>query len=646
MAGVGKSTLALRYAGELAPGYPDGQLYVNLRGFDATAPPMDPLDALRDMLEGLGVPALGMPSSVDARSGLLRSLLSKKQVLLVLDNAHDYRQVEPLLPGAGPSQVIITSRNLMPGLAAFRQAQPIRVEPFDDEEVVEFLTQRLSANRSSDRDAMIRLGRACGGLPLALAIVAARSAANPAFPLDLLVREFTQERTTLASLNAGSAELDLSTVFSWSHRALSEAALRTFAVLSAHPGSEISSAAAVSISALEPKRAHEVLTELTLANVLRETRPGRFVFHDLLREYALSLLEDRAPEASARTVAHYVRSTRQAILSFGQPPVAPVDDTLPGVVPETFASSRDATRWYAEERHVLHEVCRLAVDMGDYRSALMLMLDWRPMSQAVDARHDMLPFAAIAIQAAEHIDEPVLRAECFRDVGSNFAQTGQPERARTYLDLAAATYEQVGDRLGQANVYRSLALTVVMHTNDRIELLRESVVIARQFGDEQILATSLQALGVGLLWGGRFEDALGAYAECASITATLPNLAYLESHVLSGRASALAGAGRLDESASEAARALELFRREGEQGGELRLLRIHGDTLTALGRTQEAAESWRRFLTIATGPELVRETNYIDDDTPGSVTIDRVSAKLAELAAATGPASLDRRESP
>lgn len=632
MAGVGKTTLALHYAQELAHQYPDGQLYLNLRGFDATAPPTEPSDALRDMLEGLGVPSPGQPESVDARSGLLRSILSEKQVLVLLDNARDYQQVEPLLPGAGASRVIITSRNWMPGLAAFHQAQPIQLEPFDDEEVAEFFSQRLSASRViHDRDAVIRLGRVCGGLPLALAIVAARASANPAFPLDLLVREFTQERNPLESLNAGSDDLDLGTVFSWSHQALSDTAARTFALLSAHPGPEISTAAAVSISALDPRRAREVLTQLTLASVLRATGPGRFAFHDLVREYALSLLADDAREASARLVNHYVRSTRQALLSFGQPPVAPVDDTVPGIVPATFASSRDATRWYTEERSVLHQVCRLASSLGDHRSALMLMLDWRPMSQAVDARHDMRPFTALAIQAAEHVDQPALRAECFRDVASTFARTGQPERARTYFDLAAATFEQSGDRVGQANVSRSMAVTLVMDASDRVELLRESVAIARQLGDQPILATSLHALGLGLFWDGRFDDALAAFADCATITATVPGLAYLEPHVLSGRSRALAGADRLEESADEAARALELLRGEGETHGELRLLRSHGDALTALGRTREAAEAWRRFLTLATSPELVRETNAIDDDTDGSVTIDRVNAKLAEL---------------
>ncbi|HEY3609865.1 MAG TPA: BTAD domain-containing putative transcriptional regulator [Pseudonocardiaceae bacterium] len=632
MAGVGKTTLALRYAAELAHAYPDGQLYVNLRGFDATAAPTAELDALGDMLEGLGVPWRGQPESVGGRAGLLRSILSQKQVLVVLDNAHDYRQVESLLPGAGASRAIVTSRNGLPGLVAFNHARLIQLEPFDDDEVVEFFSHRLATSTvGADHDAMIRLGRLCAGLPLALAIVAARAAATPDFPLDLLVRQFTLERTPLECLNAGSADLDLGTVFSWSRRGLSEDAAHTFAALSVHPGPEMSTAAAVSMSGLGPRRAREVLTELTLASVLREIRSGRFVFHDLVREYALSLLGDDALAVSARLVDHYVRSTRNAIITFGQPAVAPVDETRPGIVAETFAASRDATRWYTEERHVLHQVCRLALSLGDHRAALLLMLDWRPMSQAVDARHAMLPFAELAIKAAEHVDEPALRAECYRDVASNFARTGQPERARTWFDRAAATFEQAGDRVGKANVYRSMAVTLAMDPGDRVELLRESVAIARELDDQPLLANSLHSLGLGLLWAGRFHDALTAFAECAAITPTVPGLSYLEPYVRSGRSRALAGAGRLTESADEAASALELLRRADESKGELRLLRSHGDVLTALGRTREAADAWRRFLAIARSPELVQETNALDDDTDGSVTIDRIKAKLAAL---------------
>ena len=634
MAGVGKTALALRYADELAPEFPDGQLYVNLRAFDATASPTEPLDALRDMLEGLGVRSQRLPESVDARSGLLRSILSEKQVLVVLDNAHDYQQVEPLLPGAGSSRVIITSRNRMPGLAAFHQAQPIELEPFDDLEVVEFFSQRLPSSRvEDDRDAMLHLGRVCGRLPLALAIVAARATANPEFPLDLLVRECTLEPTPLTYLNAGSANLDLGTVFSWSHRRLSEEAAQTFSLMSAHTGPEVSTAAAMSISALDPQRTRAVLTELTVAHVLQEVRPGRFAFHDLIREYALGLLGDRATQAASRLVNHYVRSARQAFLTFGRPGIAAVDNTEPSVVPETFTSSSEAIRWYLDERHVLHQVCYLAASLSDHRSALLLMLDWRPMSQAVDVRRDMLPFAELALRAAEHVDEPVLRAECFRDVAATLARCGQPERARTYFDLAAATFEQIGDHGGQANVYRNIANTLSMDSLDRVEFLRRSVAIAREIDDQPILATSLVSLGTALEVCGKFDDALVVLDEGALITAGIPALAWLHPIALTDRSTALAAAGRLEESAAEATRALELLRREGDTNTEISLLLSHGDVLTDLGRTHEAAEMWRRFLALAHDPESVRETSEYDFDLDGSEVIDRVKDKLAALTA-------------
>ena len=569
---------------------------------------------------------------MDARSGLLRSILAEREVLVVLDNAHGYRQVEPLLPGDGASRVIITSRAAMPGLAAFHQAHLLTVEPFDDDEAVEFFNQRLDTSRASnDRDAIIRLGRACGGLPLALAIVAARATANPEFPLDLLVREFTHEQTPLTSLNAGSADLDLGTVFSWSHRGLSEEAAHTFALLSAHPGPEISTAAAVSLSALDPRRTRAVLTELTLAHVLQEVRPGRFAFHDLIREYALELLADEAPEAAARLVNHYLRSTREAYLTYGRPGIAPIDDTVPDVVPETFGSNADANRWYLDERHVLHQVCRLAARLGDHRAALLLMLDWRPMSQIVDVRRDMLPFAELALEAVEHVDESVLRAECFRDVAATFARCGQPERARTYFDRAAATFEEIGDRVGEANVYRNMAVTLTMEPLDRVDLLRKSVAIAREIDDQPILATSLSTLGTAFTETGRFDDALATLDESASITANIPTLSWLHAVVLGHRPTALAGAGRLEESAAEALRALELLRREGDTMSEIALLLHCGDTLTALGRTHEAAEVWRRFLALAHSPEIARETVEFNRDLDGAAVIEDVKAKLAAL---------------
>jgi DNA-binding SARP family transcriptional activator len=630
MAGVGKTTLAQRYAAEIAPDYPDGQLYANLRGFDATAAPTNPHDAVRDMLEGLGVPAQIQPNSLDACTGMLRSILAERRVLIVLDNAHDYHQVEPLLPGAGASRAIITSRNQIPGLTAFHQATALHLEPFDDEEVVDFFRQRLPPDRA-DHYAITRLGKTCGGLPLALAIVAARAAANPGFPLDLLVREFAQEQTPLTALNAGSADLDLDTVFSWSDRGLSDDASRTFAVLSAHSGPEISTAAAISMSGLDGRRARDVLTELTVASVLRESRPDRFVFHDLVREYAATQLGDNRQAAAARLVNHYVRSVRSAFLRFGRPGIAPVDETVVGIVPETFESSRQAIFWYVDQRRTLHEVCRLAADLGDYRSALLLMLDWRPMSQTVDSHYAMLPFAELSIEATRHVDDPALVAEIFRDVAASLAHTGHPDRARSFYDRALAIFIERDDKVGVANVYRNIGSTLPVDTDERVHLMNESVAIARQLNNPAILATSLSAYSSSLFWAERFEDSFKAAAEGAAVAGTHPELEYLEPIMESIQVQTLAGAGRMQESADLAERVLDRVRRDGDVRSERSVLLTLGDVLTELGRTAEAADTWRRLLALISGPESAKDLHDFYDDTDGAVIIARIEAKLDAL---------------
>ena len=159
-------------------------------------------------------------------------------------------------------------------------------------------------------------------------------------------------------------------------------------------------------------------------------------------------------------------------------------------------------------------------------------------------------------------------AECFRDVAAMFARCGQPERARTYFDLAAATFEEIGDRVGQANVYRNMAGTLEMDPLDRVEYLRRAVAIAREIDDQPILATSLSALGTALEESRRFDDALVALDEGTVITASIPALAWQHGIMLADRAKALAGTGRLEEAAAEATRALDLLRREGDTNTE------------------------------------------------------------------------------
>jgi tetratricopeptide (TPR) repeat protein len=211
-----------------------------------------------------------------------------------------------------------------------------------------------------------------------------------------------------------------------------------------------------------------------------------------------------------------------------------------------------------------------------------------------------------------------------------------PGLSAFYFDLATSEYQQTADRAGQANVYRNMAQTLVADPEERVELLRAAVAISRDLDDPPTLASTLHGLALVLRWAGRFDEALAALADGGSIIAKHPGLAYLESCILSARSESLAGIGRLEEAASEAARALEMIRRDGEVVNELSLLLPYRDTLTALGRNHEAAENWRRFLPLATSPDLVQETHKFDYNADGAEIIERVKAKLAALTARNG----------
>ncbi len=183
-AGVGKTALALRWAHQVADRFPDGQLYVNLRGFDPALPPMSAAEAIRLVLDALGVPAERVPASLDAQAGLYRSVLAGKKMLIVADNAADAGQVRPLLPGSPGCLVIATSRSTLAGLVAVDGAIPLMLDVLTSAEAHDLLARIIGDARvAAEPEAAGRLIEVCGHLPLALAITAARAATRPRLPL-------------------------------------------------------------------------------------------------------------------------------------------------------------------------------------------------------------------------------------------------------------------------------------------------------------------------------------------------------------------------------------------------------------------------------------------------------------------------------
>ena len=250
-AGVGKTALAVHWAHQVADRFPDGQLYVNLRGFDPSGPPMTPAEAIRGFLDAFEVPAERIPVSLDAQAALYRSLLAGRRVLVVLDNARDASQVRPLLPGSPGSSVVVTSRNRLTSLIA-AGAHPLTVGLFTPADARQMLARRLGEDPvAAQPQAVQQIIARCARLPLALSIVAARAAAYPDFPLTALAEELRDEEGRLQALDAGEAATSVTAVFSWSYRQLSDPAARLFRLLGLHPGPDWASPRTVETSPMK-----------------------------------------------------------------------------------------------------------------------------------------------------------------------------------------------------------------------------------------------------------------------------------------------------------------------------------------------------------------------------------------------------------
>lgn len=286
-AGVGKSALAVYWGHQVAGAFPDGQLYVNLRGFGPSGPAVSSAEAIKALLAAYQVPAAALPAGLDALAGLYRSMLAGTRTLVVLDNARDVDQVRPLLPASPGCLVLVTSRNQLAGLVANEGACLVPLDVLPEAEARELLAGRLGESRVMvENGAVTQLAKLCAGLPLALGIAATRAAARPDFALSALAAELGGERGRLDALDTGDAASSLRDVFSWSHQQLSHSAGRVFRLMSVHPGPDMSVQAAASIAGVAVPDAQRALSELSNASLVAEHAPGRYRCHDLLRAYA------------------------------------------------------------------------------------------------------------------------------------------------------------------------------------------------------------------------------------------------------------------------------------------------------------------------------------------------------------------------
>jgi hypothetical protein len=605
-AGIGKTTLAIRWAHQVRDRFPDGQLYAALRGFDPAGTPAEPADVVTDFLTAFDVPAERIPAGLDARVGLYRSVLADKRVLIVLDNARDADQVRPLLPGAAGCLVLITSRDRMTSLVTTDGAHPVCLDVLPSADARDLLARRLGRDRvTAEPWSVHQIIEGCARLPLALAIVAGRAATHPRFPLGALARELHAARDRLDAFAGPDPASDIRSVFSWSYRALTEPAARLYRLLGLHAGPDISTAAAASLAAVPLRTARTLLGQLAQAHLVEEPTPGRYAFHDLLRGYAVELSHatdtDAAHRAAMRrTLDHYLHSAHAATTTL-DPHRDPIrlDRPDPDVTVERFTRPEEASAWFEVEHAGLVAAVRLAAGGGHDRHACQLAWTLSTFLFRQGYWHDWAATQEQSLAAAGRLGDRPLRARASRDLAGAYTELGRYADAESHLRRALALFDEVGDRSGVASSHHDLSwvLGEQGHHRQALHHAEQALDCYRAGGDPVEQARTFNAVG----WHhAQLRDFTAAIAYCEQALALYQRLGDR-----SGQGGTWDSIGFAHHHLGAHERAVYCYeqslaasREAGNRGVEAETLTHLGDTHHAAGNRGEARHAWRSALDI------------------------------------------------
>ncbi|MEU6769539.1 BTAD domain-containing putative transcriptional regulator [Streptomyces sp. NPDC046853] len=484
-AGVGKTALAVAWAHRVADRFPDGQLFLDLRGFDR-AGPMPVEEALSIMLEGLGCAASEIPLSTNGQTALVRTLLAERRVLIVLDDAASSAQVRPLFPGMSQSLVLITSRDRLSGLSVRDGAHRITCDTLSHGDAYAFLERVIGADRVADEPLeAARLVELTGRLPLALCIAASRIAEQSAGSIASYVKELS-DRGRLTRLRVeGDQDLAVRAALDLTYSTLPQAARVAFRRLGAVASTGRSASAAAAGAGMSRDQTEDALMAATRVHLLRETGSGRFVWHDLVHEFAVAHLHeddrsDEAEQATRRVLDHYVHGSYHAVLACGlRPARTALDPAADGAAPPEFTDRADALAWFDREWEDLAAAISHAAKHGPSRAAWQLVATLLDLLQRRRPPAEWIRLAELALQAAER-DQDLLGCASMR------------------LVLGAARWRT-------ADLRRSL---------DEYAAARE---LARQADWPYGEAVALQGTGVGTKQLGRPREALVFYRQAAAL---------------------------------------------------------------------------------------------------------------------------------
>ena len=605
MAGVGKTALAMQWAHQVADRFPDGQLHVNLRGYDP-GQPMSPADALAAFLRSLGVAEQDIPAETAERAARYRSLLASRRMLIMIDNAAEEAQVRPLLPGSPSCAAVVTSRDTLAGLVARDGASRLDLGLLPPRDAVGLLQTLIGERADAEPEATANLARYCAGLPLVLRVAAERVAASPGVSLADVTSELADQQQRLDLLHtAGDRMTNVRAVFSWSVRHLNDETARVFRLLGLHPGCEFDAYDAAALADTTLRQARWLLDELARAHLIEPAGTGRYGLHDLLRAYAadqaVSQNSDQERRAAlTRLFDHYLATAAVAAgVLFRGDPDQPALPRAAGPVPvPPVTRPAAALAWLDERRSILVSVAAHSADHGwpghaiGLAATIFRYLDVGHFTEAA-AVHDH------ARRAAARAGDSVGEAAALTMLGAAHAAQGSFRRATSHLERALDLCRANGDRIGEARALSHLGLADYCEGRyqQSAQWHRRALAIYLEAGVHAGQARELHALGVVDLRRGRPEQA----AEHLQRSLAL----FCEGGFRSGEAHVLGSLGELEllrgryvQAAGHLRRSLELGRETGSRLGQARALAWLGMCELRQGFHRQAIGHLRQSLAL------------------------------------------------
>jgi tetratricopeptide (TPR) repeat protein/transcriptional regulator with XRE-family HTH domain len=629
LGGIGKTTLALHWAHKMKDKFPDGALFADLRGYHPTGVPAGPSDLLAGFLRALGVAPDAVPPDDADRAGLFRSLMDGKRMLLVLDDASDAEQVEPLLPGSSGCLVLVTTRTRLSGLVVRHGARRLGMAGLPDPEATALLAGIVGEARvTAEPDAAAELVTRCANLPLALRIVADRAASRPGRPLADLVAELRSEGDRLDVLSAtGDDTTAVGNVFSWSYRALPEPAARLFRLLGLFPGLEPSVPAIAALSGTDVDRTRRLLDSLAAVHLVEESGRDGYRVHELVRLYAAERVrvedsEQNRDEALARLVTWYLHTAdaadRVLLPNRWHQPL----ETHPPVPPLEFPDHAAAMAWCDAQ---LATVVQLTHDAAERRmhdlavrlpTALLGFLSLRGLWA------DLVDTHQVALAAARAIHDPLGQAIVLNNLGIAKANTGLPEHAHTMLSQALSLRKEIGDVWGQAAVSNNLG---VLHResgefNTSAAYHDQAIKLFRQVGDQIGEGQALNNLGRTYVALGRVGDATECYQEALDVLVGMGDQQG-QAETLDSLGSAYQVMGDHTAAVDCHLRSVLMFRELGDRTGEANGLDNLGAALTGEGSADLARDSWLQAVALFEDIDPLRARQVAARLDPADVTV-------------------------